>query len=71
MSLLAGGRAWAREDPAAMSRFSSLSPRARRAWGIGLIAWFVLLIAGIAVSQWYAENVNVPRYEAKMHAEQR
>ncbi|MDE2480699.1 MAG: hypothetical protein KGN02_00740 [bacterium] len=54
-----------------MSRFSSLSPRARRAWGIGLIAWFVLLIAGIAVSQWYAENVNVPRYEAKMHAEQR
>ncbi len=54
-----------------MSRFSTMPPRARRAWGVALIAFFVLLIAGIAISQWYAEHVNVPRYEAQMRAEHR
>ena len=49
-----------------MSRFSSMSPNRRRAWGIGLLAFFVLLIAGIAISQWYAQNVNVPRYQAEL-----
>ncbi len=51
-----------------MSRFATMSPRARRAWGVGMIAFFVVLIAGIAVSQWYAEHVNVPRYEAMNRA---
>jgi len=36
----------------------------RRAWGIGAIVVFLLLCAGIAISQWYAENVNVPHYQA-------
>ncbi|HTV92525.1 MAG TPA: hypothetical protein VMG98_07395 [Verrucomicrobiae bacterium] len=36
----------------------------RRAWGIGAIVLFLLLCAGIAISQWYAENVNVPHYQA-------
>lgn len=38
----------------------------RRAWGIGAIAFFLLLCAGIAISQWYAVNVNVPRYQAQL-----
>ncbi len=50
-----------------MSKYSGMSPKARRAWGIGAIAVFVLLCAGIAVSQWYAEHVNVPRYRAMEH----
>lgn len=54
-----------------MSRFSTMPPRARRAWGIGMIAFFVVLLAGIAISQWYAVNVNVPRYDAKLRAEHR
>lgn len=36
----------------------------RRAWGIGAIAVFLVLCAGIAISQWYAVNVNVPHYRA-------
>ena len=51
-----------------MSRFSGMSPKARRAWGIGLIVFFVVMIGMIAWSQWYAVNVNVPKYEAKMKA---
>jgi hypothetical protein len=43
------------------------SPRARRLWTIGLIAFFVVVCGMIAWSQWYAEHVNVPRYEAKLH----
>jgi hypothetical protein len=46
-----------------MSRFSGMSPRAKRAWGIGLILFFILMIGLIAYSEWYAYNVNVPRYE--------
>ncbi|MEO9262973.1 MAG: hypothetical protein ABI282_02700 [Candidatus Baltobacteraceae bacterium] len=51
-----------------MSRFSGMSAGKRRAWGIGLVLFFVLMIGMIAWSQWYAVNVNVPRYEAKMKA---
>lgn len=49
-----------------MSRYSGMSAKRRRAWGIGLIAFFLLLCAGIAISEWYAYNVNVPHYKA-MH----
>ena len=42
-----------------------MSPRARRAWGIGIIVFFVVMCGAIAYSQWYAEHVNVPRYEAQ------
>jgi hypothetical protein len=47
-----------------VSRYRGMSPRARRAWGVGAIAVFLILCAGIAISQWYAVNVNVPRYQA-------
>ena len=50
-----------------MSRFSQMSPRRRRAWGIGLIAAFLVMIGAIAYSQWYAIHVNVPRYEHLGH----
>ena len=42
-----------------------MSPRARRAWGIGIVLFFVVMCGAIAYSQWYAVHVNVPRYEAK------
>lgn len=48
-----------------MSRFSGMSQRGRRAWGVGLILFFVVMIGMIAWSQWYAIHVNVPRYEAR------
>jgi hypothetical protein len=35
-----------------------------RAWGVGAIVVFLLLCAGIAISQWYAVHVNVPHYQA-------
>jgi hypothetical protein len=41
-----------------------MSRRARRAWGVGAIAVFLVLCAGIAISQWYAVYVNVPHYQA-------
>lgn len=46
-----------------MSRFSGMTPRAKRAWGLGLILFFILLIGMIGYSEWYAYNVNVPRFE--------
>lgn len=46
-----------------MSRFSGMSPRGKRAWGIGLIAFFIVLIGMIAFSEWWAYNKNVPYYE--------
>ncbi|HTX56967.1 MAG TPA: hypothetical protein VMD47_07670 [Candidatus Acidoferrales bacterium] len=49
-----------------MSRYRGTSPRVRRAWAIGAIAFFLLLCAGIAVSEWWAYNVNVPHYRAQM-----
>ncbi|MHB8140437.1 MAG: hypothetical protein ACYDA5_08485 [Vulcanimicrobiaceae bacterium] len=51
-----------------MSRHAEMSPRARRAWGIGLVAFFVVLFGMVAWSQWYAIHVNVPRYEAQQRA---
>lgn len=45
-----------------------MSPAKRRAWGYGVIAFFVVMIGMIAWSQWYAERVNVPAYE-KLNAQ--
>jgi hypothetical protein len=45
-----------------------MSARARRAWAIGLVAFFVVMCAAIAFSQWWAIHVNVPNYELKKHA---
>ena len=42
-----------------------MSPAARRAWGIGILVFFVVMCGAIAYSQWYAVHVNVPRYEAQ------
>lgn len=47
----------------AMSRYSGMTPRARRNWGIGLIVFFIVLIGMIAFSEWWAYNKNVPYYE--------
>ncbi len=44
-----------------------MSPAKRRAWGYGLIAFFVVMIGMIAFSQWWAVHVNVPAYE-RQHA---
>ena len=44
-----------------------MSPQKKRAWGIGLIAFFLVMCGMIAYSQWYAYHVNVPRYEAQQH----
>ncbi len=57
----AEGSRRAEESP--MSRFSQMSPTGKRAWGVGLILFFILLIAAIGYSQWYAIHVNVPHYE--------
>jgi len=48
-----------------MSRHSGMSPQARRAWGIGIVVFFVIMVGMIAYSQWYAYHVNVPAYEKK------
>jgi hypothetical protein len=53
----------------AMSRRSDMSPRARRAWAIGIVAFFIVMCAAIALSQWWAIHVNVPNYESKKHAQ--
>jgi hypothetical protein len=45
-----------------------MSPRARRAWTFGLIAFFVVMCAAIGVAQWWAIHKNVPYYETKAHA---
>jgi hypothetical protein len=50
-----------------MSRYSGMSPKTRRAWGIGIIIFFVVMCGMIAWSQWYAVHVNVPKFEAKEH----
>jgi hypothetical protein len=48
-----------------MSRHSGMSPQARRAWGVGILIFFVIMVGMIAYSQWYAYHVNVPAYEKK------
>lgn len=54
-----------------MSRYSGMTPGKRRAWGIGLIVFFLVMIGMIALSQWWAVHKNVPYYESKMKAEHR
>jgi len=44
-----------------------MSQRTRRAWAIGLVAFFIIMCAAIAVSQWWAIHVNVPKYESRAH----
>ncbi len=46
-----------------MSRFSGMSPRGKRAWGVGLILFFILMCGMIAYSEWWAYHINVPYYE--------
>jgi hypothetical protein len=46
-----------------MSRYSSMTPRAKRNWGIGLIVFFLIMCGAIAFSQWWAIHVNVPAYQ--------
>ena len=41
-----------------------MSPRAKRAWGIGILVFFAVMCGAIAYSQWYAVHVNVPKYQA-------
>ncbi|MGB8520107.1 MAG: hypothetical protein WCD38_08070 [Candidatus Tumulicola sp.] len=48
-----------------------MSPRARRAWTIGIVAFFVVMCAAIAISQWWAVHVNVPQYESHHRAHAR
>ena len=47
-----------------------MSPGAKRAWAIGGIAFFVLMCAAIAWSQWYAYHVNVPECQRRVAAGQ-
>lgn len=42
-----------------------MSPQKKRAWGIGVLVFFLAMCAMIAYSQWYAYNVNVPKYQAE------
>jgi hypothetical protein len=54
-------------NPSAVSRFAEMSPQKRRAWGYGLIAFFVVMCGMIAFSQWWAVNKNVPAWEQRNH----
>lgn len=51
-----------------MSRYSGMTPRAKRAWGIGLVLFFAVMCGAIAFSEWWAYHVNVPAYEHKAGA---
>lgn len=52
-----------------MSRYAGMTPGKRRAMGIGVLAFFVVMCGMIAFAQWWAYNKNVPAYErAKVHA---
>jgi hypothetical protein len=51
----------------AMSRYSRMTPAAKRIWGIGLIVFFLIMCGSIAFSQWWAYHVNVPAYEHAGH----
>jgi hypothetical protein len=41
-----------------------MSPQKKRAWGIGVLVFFLVMCGMIAYSEWYAYNVNVPKYQA-------
>lgn len=45
-----------------------MSQSQRRAWGIGIVLFFLVMCAMIAWSQWYAVHVNVPAYQ-KSHGQ--
>jgi hypothetical protein len=47
-----------------MSNSAGMSPKARRAWGIGIIVFFIVLCAAIGFSEWWAYTYNVPHYES-------
>ncbi len=59
------------EVASAMSRYSSMAPAAKRAWGLGIIVFFAIMCAAIAFSQWWAYHVNVPAYERSNTAQPR
>lgn len=40
-----------------------MTPQKKRAWGIGLILFFLVMCGMIAFSQWWAYNKNVPYYQ--------
>jgi hypothetical protein len=46
-----------------MSRYPSISPRAKRNWAVGLIVFFLIMCGAIAFAQYWAYHVNVPAYE--------
>jgi hypothetical protein len=46
-----------------MSRYTGMSTKAKRLWGLGLILFFILLCGMIGFSEWWAYHVNVPYYE--------
>ena len=48
-----------------------MSPRSRRLWAIGLVAFFVVMCVAIALAQWWAVHVNVPGYQSREHARAR
>ena len=43
-----------------------MSSKTKRAWGIGVLVFFLVMCGMIAYSQWYAYNVNVPKYQAEL-----
>jgi len=45
-----------------------MSPQKRRAWAIGIVAFFIIMCAAIAIAQWWAVHVNVPKYESRARA---
>jgi hypothetical protein len=47
-----------------VSRYSGMSSQKKRALGIGVLVFFLVMCGAIAYSQWYAYNVNVPKYQA-------
>jgi multidrug resistance efflux pump len=57
----------ATKQPAAVSRMQPPA-RTRRAWIAGIIAFFVVMCAAIAIAQWWAIHKNVPYYQSKLHA---
>ncbi|HEY5257343.1 MAG TPA: hypothetical protein VIJ12_03100 [Candidatus Baltobacteraceae bacterium] len=48
-----------------MSRFTGMSVQKRRAWGYGLVVFFVVMCGAIAFAQWWAINKNVPAWERR------
>ncbi len=50
-----------------VSKYANMTPGKKRAWGIGLLVFFLVMCGAIGYSQWYAYNVNVPKYQA-LHA---